>query len=73
MLPPVAFKVKSFSIEKPVFVEPEVLNLKLDPVETLKYLEFITTPGVWTLEDEARSVKSTLPPPETEMFPLNDA
>ena len=46
MLPPVAFRVKSLFIKKPTFVEPSVLNSKLDPPEALKCLEFINTPGV---------------------------
>nr|PRK20358.1 hypothetical protein BV200_01436 [Haemophilus influenzae] len=72
-MPPVAFKVKSLFIKKPTFVEPVVSNLKLDPFEALRCLEFIITPGVCWLEDEALSLKVTFPPPETEMFPLNNA
>ncbi|PRJ44132.1 hypothetical protein BVZ88_00984 [Haemophilus influenzae] len=36
ILLPVAFKVKSFSIEKAVFVEPLVERFRVDPPETLK-------------------------------------
>ncbi|PRI62943.1 hypothetical protein BVZ87_01320 [Haemophilus influenzae] len=46
ILPPVAFKVKLFFIKKAVFVEPELSRFRVDPSETLKFLEFIITPEV---------------------------
>nr|PRK45190.1 hypothetical protein BV184_01648 [Haemophilus influenzae] len=37
ILPPVAFKVKLFFIEKAVSVEPAAWRFKVDPSETLKF------------------------------------